>query len=256
MRSSTIGRREADSYSMGYPLGTTSLVSSMVSSRHRHRPSKLRHEVPRGSDDSNKVHDLFKFTRARLRDILYKNPTRPENARLTNDDFRRQMLSAIFGWHKEVEDLIRDEMSKHPAGSASRILLAKWLGEMDADIMAGSSANMTSSDWMLLALSGIGGHQSQHKFGRAYVQRLLESGDIHVAVTIMFGMGDHNDAIEAYISHKRYMEAFILTCVAFPGVWECQAAIIRKWGEWAVQRGQKQLAIRCFACTDEKSTEL
>jgi hypothetical protein len=71
----------------------------------------------------------------------------------------------------------------------------------------------------------------------------------------MFGMGDPNNAIEVYISHKRYMEALILTCLSAPSVWERQAAIIRKWGEWAVQHGQHQLAIRCFACTDQESTE-
>ncbi|OAA46175.1 WD40 repeat-like-containing domain protein [Metarhizium rileyi] len=253
LKSSTIGRKDLDTYSMGYSLPSTS-VPSMVSSRPRHRPSRLRHEVPRSPDD-NKVHDLFKFTRTRLSDIPYKHPMRADNSRLTNDDLRKQMLSTIFGWHKPVEDMIQDEMSRHPAGSASRILLAKWLGDMNADIMVGSSENMSSSDWMLLALSGIGGQQSQHKLGRAYVQRLLENGDVHVAVTIMLGMGDHNDAIEIYISHKRYMEALILTCVAFPSVWERQAAIIRKWGEWAVQHGQQQLAIRCFACTDQESTE-
>ncbi|KJZ80192.1 hypothetical protein HIM_00042 [Hirsutella minnesotensis 3608] len=253
LKSSTVGKREADTYSMGYSLGTTS-VSSLSSSRPRHRPSRLRHEVPRSPDD-NKVHDLFKFTRTRLSDIPYKHPMNPDNSRLTNDDLRRQMLSTIFGWQKDVEDLVRDEMTRHPAGSASRILLAKWLGNLDADILAGSSENMTSSDWMLLALSGIGSQQSQHKLGRAYVQKLLESGDVHVAVTIMLGMGDHNDAIEVYVSHKRYMEALLLTCISFPGVWERQAAIVRKWGEWAVQHGQQQLAIRCFACTDQESTE-
>lgn len=253
LKLSTVGRKDLDNYSMGYSIPSTS-VPSMTSSRSRHRPSRLRHEVPRSPDD-NKVHDLFKFTRTRLSDVPYKHPISAENSRLTNDDLRKQMLSTIFGWHRPVEDLIRDEMTRHPAGSASRILLAKWLGDMEADIMAGSSENMSSSDWMLLALSGIGGQQSQHKLGRAYVQRLLESGDVHVAVTIMLGMGDNNDAIEVYISHKRYMEALILTCVAFPSVWERQAAIIRKWGEWAVQHGQQQLAIRCFACTDQESNE-
>ncbi len=165
------------------------------------------------------------------------------------------MLSTIFGWHAEVEELVRDEMSRHPNGSSSRILLAKWLGDIETDAMAGSAKDMTSSDWMLFALSGIGSAAGQQKIGRVYVQRLLESGDIHVAVTIMLGMGDHNDAIEIYISHKRYMEALILTCLAFPSVWERQAAIIRKWGEWAVQHHQQQLAIRCFACTDQESTE-
>ncbi|KAI9158638.1 hypothetical protein HJFPF1_06636 [Paramyrothecium foliicola] len=253
LKSSTIGKREQDNYSMGYTIASTS-GPSMASSSRSHKPSRLRNEVPRSPDD-NKVHDLFKYTRTRLTDIPYKPPMNLDNTRLTNDDLRRQMLSTIFGWHKEIEDLIRDEMSRHPAGSASRILLAKWLGDIDSDIMAASSENMTSSDWMLLALSGIGGHASQHKLGRVYVQRLLESGDIHVAVTIMLGMGDHNDAIEVYVSHKRYMEALILTCVAFPSVWERQSSIIRKWGEWAIQHSQRQLAIRCFACTGQESTE-
>ncbi|KAF9771872.1 hypothetical protein IL306_010461 [Fusarium sp. DS 682] len=56
---------------------------------------------------------------------------------------------------------------------------------------------------MLLALSGIGGHASQQKLGQAFVQRLLGAGDVHAAVNIMPGMGDHNDAIEVYNSHKR-----------------------------------------------------
>ncbi|EXA39358.1 hypothetical protein FOVG_10940 [Fusarium oxysporum f. sp. pisi HDV247] len=259
IRSSTIGNsahgntRDLDTYSMGYSLGTTS-VPSMASSRSRRRPSRLRNEVPRSPDD-NKVHDLFKFTRARLSDIPYKHAMGANSARLTNDDLRRQMLNTIFGWNKEVEDLIRDEMSRHPQGSPSRILLAKWLGDIDPNIMNANFENMTSSDWMLLALSGIGGHTSQQKLGHTYVQRLLEAGDVHAAVTIMLGMGDHNDAIEVYISHKRYMEALILTCLSAPSVWERQAAIIRKWGEWAVQHGQQQLAIRCFACTDQESTE-
>ncbi|KAH7459971.1 hypothetical protein FOMA001_g19733 [Fusarium oxysporum f. sp. matthiolae] len=259
IRSSTIGNsahgntRDLDTYSMGCSLGTTS-VPSMVSSRSRRRPSRLRNEVPRSPDD-NKVHDLFKFTRACLSDIPYKHAMSANSARLTNDDLRRQMLNTIFGWNKEVEDLIRDEMSRHPQGSASRILLAKWLGDIDLNIMSANFENMTSSDWMLLALSGIGGHTSQQKLGHTYVQRLLEAGDVHTAVTIMLGMGDHNDAIEVYISHKRYMEALILTCLSAPSVWERQAAIIKKWGEWAVQHGQQQLATRCFACTDQESTE-
>ncbi|KAI1858588.1 hypothetical protein JX265_010681 [Neoarthrinium moseri] len=168
---------------------------------------------------------------------------------------RNEMMSIIFGWTKDMQDLVRDEMSRHPNGSASRILLARWLGDIDSDIMTASSENMTSSDWMLLALSGIGGQASQHKLGRAYIQRLLESGDLHAAATIMIGMGDYNDAIEIYVSHKRYMEALILLCLFFPNVWERQAQIIKKWGEFAVQHGQQQLAIRCFACTGQESTE-
>ncbi|KAH9907857.1 hypothetical protein F4778DRAFT_797947 [Xylariomycetidae sp. FL2044] len=237
-----------------YSIGSVSSASVTSSSRSRHRPSRLRNEVL-PSPDEVKVHDLFKFTRSRLHDIPYKRNPLADQSRLTNDDLRRQMLSIIFGWNQEVDYLIRDEMMRHPSGSPSRILLAKWLGDIDADVMSATSENMTSSDWMLLALSGIGGTASQHKLGRAYVQRLLETGDVHAAATIMIGMGDYNDAIEIYVSHKKYLEALILLCLFFPSVWERQTQIIKKWGEFAVQHGQQQLAIRCFACTGIESSE-
>ena len=233
---------DRDSYSV------SSLSSVSMTSSHnrpsRRRPSRLRNEVPRSPEES-RVMDLFKFTKARLSDVPYKRPPMADASRLTNDDLRRQMLSTIFGWTKDIEDLVRDEMSRHPVGSTNRILLSKWLGDVDADIMAASSQNMTSSDWMLLALSGIGGPQSsQQKLGRAYVQRLLESGDVHAATTIMIGMGDRTDAIEIYVSHKRYMEALLLACLSFPSVWERQSQIIKKWGDWAAQHSQRELAVR------------
>lgn len=64
---------------------------------------------------------------------------------------------------------------------------------------------MTSSDWMLLALSSIGGQSSTKKIGQAFVQRLLEKGDIHAAATILLGLGEQNDAVEVYFSHKHFM---------------------------------------------------
>ncbi|KAH8156690.1 hypothetical protein CIB48_g11557 [Xylaria polymorpha] len=237
-----------------YSISSVSSASIASSSRSRNRPSRLRNEVLPSPDES-RVHDLFKFTRSRLHDVPYKHTALGDQTRLTNDDLRRQMLSIIFGWNREMEDLVRDEMLRHPAGSPSRILLAKWLGDINADVMTATSENMTSSDWMLLALSGIGGHASQHNLGRAFVQRLLEHGDVHAAATIMIGMGDYNDAIEIYVSHKKYLEALVLLCLFFPGVWERQAAVIKKWGEFAVQHGQQGLAIRCFACTGVESTE-
>jgi hypothetical protein len=243
---------DKDAYSIS-SVSSASITSSTRSSRHR--PSRLRNEIPRSPDDS-KVNDLFKYTRSRLHDVPYNRPPLADHSRLTNEDLRRHMLSTIFGWNREIEDLVRDEMARHPSGTPSRILLAKWLGDIDTDIMTQAmSENMTSSDWMLLALSGIGGQASQHKLGRAYVQRLLENGDVHAAATIMIGMGDHNDAIEIYVSHKKYMEALILLCLFFPNVWERQSQIIKKWGEFAVLHGQQQLAIRCFSCTGAESTE-
>jgi hypothetical protein len=240
--------REPSVVSSRDSLSMSSLSSHNSSNRSKPRGSRLRQEVLRSPED-NKVIDLFKFTKSRLSDIPYRHPQVLDNSRLTNDDLRRQMLSTIFGWNGEAQELIEDEMNRHPMGSPNRLLLTKWLGDIDTDIMATSSESMTSSDWMLLALSGIGGHASQAKVARAYVQRLLEKGDVHTAATIMIGMGDQNDAIEIYVSHKRYMEALILTCHVFPGDWQRQAELVRKFGEWAVQHSQQQLAIRCFSCT-------
>ncbi|GAP88608.1 putative idc1 protein [Rosellinia necatrix] len=237
-----------------YSISSVSSASVTSSSRSRNRPSRLRNEVLPSPDES-RVHDLFRFTRSRLHDVPYKRTPLADQTRLTNDDLRRQMLNIIFGWNREMEDLVRDEMLRHPTRSASRILLAKWLGDIGADIMTTTSENMTSSDWMLLALSGMGGQPAQHSIGRAYVQRLLENGDIHAAVTIMIGMGDHNDAIEIYVSHKKFLEALVLLCLFFPSVWERQAAVIKKWGDFAVQHNQQGLAIRCFACTGIESSE-
>jgi hypothetical protein len=252
--SSLHSTREPSVVSSRDSLSLSSLSSHNSSNRSRRTGSRLRQEVLRSPDD-NKVIDLFKFTKSRLSDIPYRHPRVLDNSHLTNDDLRRQMLSTIFGWNGEAQELIQDEMSRHPAGSPNRLLLAKWLGDIDTDIMATSSESMTSSDWMLLALSGIGGHASQTKVARAYVQRLLEKGDVHTAATIMIGMGDQNDAIEIYVSHKRYMEALILTCHVFPADWQRQAELIRKWGEWAVQHSQQQLAIRCFSCTGSEPSE-
>lgn len=234
-------RLDRDSYSTS---SSTSMTSSHNRSRH-HRPSRLRNEVV-PSPEGTAVQDLFKFTRSRLTDVPYRKPyMSSDNSRLTNGDLRRQMLSAIFGWNREVEDLIRDEMSRHPVGSPCRILLSKWLGDIDADSLAASSQNMTMVDWMILALSGMG-EASQQQVGRAYIQRLLKSGDVHTAATIMISLGDHIDAIEIYYTHKYFMEALILACLFFPAVWERQESIVRKWGEWAVQHGQQQLAMRWY----------
>ncbi len=229
--------------------------SSQTSGRSRGRRSNLRQEVLRSPEEKIVV-DLFKFTKSRLSDIPYAHPQVLSHKNMTHDHLRRQMLNTIFGWNGEVDDLIRDEMCRHPIKAPERLLLLKWLGDIDTDIMTASlSESMTASDWMLLALSGIGGQTSQQKVARAYVQRLLEKGDVHTAATIMIAMGDQNDAIEIYVSHKRYMEALILTCMVYPADWGRQTQLLRKWGEWAVQHSQQQLAIRCFSCTGADATE-
>ncbi|KAI9761225.1 MAG: aldehyde dehydrogenase (NAD(P)(+)) ald5 [Chaenotheca gracillima] len=242
--SSMMSGRESASIGQSAP-------SVASSSRSRPRGSRLKQEVLRSPDEKQLHTDLFPFVRGRLSDVPYKNPQIRDIAALTASDLRRQMLSVVFGWEDDVEALIQDELRHHSPGSASAVLLSKWLGDVDADMMASmvGSQTMTSSDWMLLALSSMGGQNSTKKVGEAFVQRLLEKGDIHAAATILLGLGEQNDAVEVYVSHHLYMEAVLLACLVFPNDWQRQSELVRKWGTHAVQHAQQHLAIRCFSCT-------
>ncbi|KAF2145514.1 uncharacterized protein K452DRAFT_305520 [Aplosporella prunicola CBS 121167] len=225
------------------------------SSKHRSRPSGLRQEVLRSpAEDANQELDLFPFAKARLSDVPFRMPQ--PGAAKTPDDLRLQMLSVVFGWEGDIEGLVRDELSRHQPGSATGVLLSKWLGDNGADLMASmiGSESMTSSDWMLLALASIG-KDSQKKVGEAFVQRLLEKGDVHPAVAILLGLGEPNEAIEAYVTRKKYLEAIFLTCLHFPEDWQRISHLVRKWGEVAVTTGSPELAVRCFYCTSFESTE-
>jgi len=113
---------------------------------------------------------------------------------------------------------------------------------------------MTSSDWMLLALSSIE-KNSQKQVGEAFVQRLLEKGDIHPAVAILLSLGERDDAIEAYVSQKMLLEALLLTCLVYRNDWQRQCFLLRKWGEDAVTSGSAELAVRCFSCTSIETNE-
>ncbi|KAJ4311724.1 hypothetical protein N0V94_007810 [Neodidymelliopsis sp. IMI 364377] len=236
--------------SMSIRSGTSAAPSS------RYGSSALRKEVMRTPDESKHTQkmDLFPFTKARLVDVPFR-PTElgPER---TPNDLRQNLLRVVFGWENDIDELIRDELARHSPGSAAAVLLSKWLGDLGADFMASmvGSESMTSSDWMLLALSNMG-HGSQKKVGEAFVQRLLEKGDIHPAVAILLGLGEHNDAIEVYVSQKHYMEAVLLTCLIFPTDWQRQSFLVRKWGEAAVSKGKAELAVRCFSCMGLETTE-
>ena len=240
----------ASQASVSIRSGTSAAASS------RYGSSALRKEVMRSPDESKKTQkmDLFPFTKARLADVPFR-PTEMGPERTPND-LRRNLLKVVFGWENDIDELIRDELARHSPGSAAAVLLSKWLGDLGADFMASmvGSESMTSSDWMLLALSNMG-QGSQKKVGEAFVQRLLEKGDIHPAVAILLGLGEHNDAIEVYVSQKHYMEAVLLTCLIFPVDWQRQSHLVRKWGEAAVAKGKAELAVRCFSCMGLETTE-
>lgn len=221
--------------------------ASRVSSGRRSRGSRLRHEVVR-SPESSYV-DLFPRTRARLSTVVYKQRQLDQEG-LSPDELRKQMLEVVFGWDHDIEPLVRDELAHHEAGSTSAVLLSKWLGEVDEDSMATAmnSGSISSSDWMLLALTSMRG-QASKKMGQAMVQKLLQQGDFHTSATILLGLGDREDAVEVYVSRSFYMEAILLTCLLFPEDWHRQAHLVRRWGEFVVENSQQQLAIRCFSCT-------
>ena len=239
-----------------YSGGSSVFPSSSVASGRRSKGSRLRQEVLM-SPEPRPV-DLFPYTRARLSSVPYTHPQPVDQANLTADDLRKQMLKIVFGWNGDIEPLIREELSHHVPGSTSTVLLSKWLGEVDVDMMAAAvgSGNISSSDWMLLALSQMGGQASTSKLGQTFVQRLLQEGDVHTSATILLGLGDHSDAVEVYVSRNYYMEAILLTCLVFPTEWQRQAHLVRRWGEFVVENSQQQLAIRCFSCTGVDPPEL
>lgn len=98
--------------------------------------------------------------------------------------------------------LLISAVAHHEPGSANANLLSKWLGDVNLDSQMGTKT-MSDGDWMLLTLSSMGGQASQ--LGRAYVESLLQKGDVQTAATILLGIGDHRDAVEAFVSHNLYM---------------------------------------------------
>ncbi|KAI9818644.1 MAG: hypothetical protein M1826_001367 [Phylliscum demangeonii] len=187
----------------------------------------------------------------RLSDVPYRNPCVTVPAHATAAHLRRQMLSVVFGWDDDIESLLTSGVPGHAVGSAATVLLSKWMNNVDADMMAsmmGSDAT-NSSDWMLLALSALGGQASTRKTAQAFVQRLLQKGDVHGAATVLLGLGEPNDAVE--------VEAVLLTCLVFSSDRHRQSQLCRRWGEYAVKRGQQHLAIRWYVgCGGDRSRAL
>ncbi|THZ43714.1 hypothetical protein D6C90_04960 [Aureobasidium pullulans] len=256
-RASNVSHNEGTEFSFGLP-SIKPRESVSIRSTSSFRSSGLRKEILRSPDEAQQTSqmDLFPHTRARLRDVPFRTPHYGQVAR-TSDVLRQEMLSVVFGWNDDIESLVRDEsvMRQRP-GSASGVLLSKWLGEFGADTMAAmvGSENMTSSDWMLLALSSMG-PSSGKQVGQAFVQRLLAKGDIHPAVAVLLGFGEHDDAIEVYVSRGYHMEAVLLTCLTMPSDWQRQSYLVRKWGEALVMQGRPELAVRCFSCISIETSD-
>ncbi|KAE8375689.1 hypothetical protein BDV26DRAFT_9123 [Aspergillus bertholletiae] len=249
---STSGRETPQASGASYAYASSVSMSSVKSSR---AGSRLRNEIHPSPTD--KPMDLFPFTRERLNDVPYSRQQPLDESHLTPDDLRRQMLRVVFGWDNDIDGLIDDELSRHSPGSQSAILLAQWLGESDTDRMVSmlSAGSASTADWMLLAFSQMSGESQANKVGQAFVQKLLEIGDVHTAATILLGLGDKNDAIEVYVSQSYYMEAILMACLVTPTDWQRQSYLVRRWGEHVVSHSQQQLAIRCFMCSGVEPSE-
>ncbi|KAK6007572.1 hypothetical protein QM012_004386 [Aureobasidium pullulans] len=255
-RASEASYNEGTEFSFGLP-SIRPRESASTRSTSSFRSSTLRKEILRSPDEAQQTSqmDLFPYTQARLGDVPFRTPHYGQAPR-TSDLLRQEMLSVVFGWNDDIESLIRDELMRQRPGSAASVILSKWLGECGADTMAAmlGSENMTSSDWMLLALSSMG-PSSAKQVGQAFVQRLLAKGDIHPAVAVLLGFGEHDDAIEVYVSRGFYMEAVLLTCLTMSSNWQRQSYLVRKWGEASVMQGQPELAVRCFSCTSIETSD-
>lgn len=85
-----------------------SVSSAASATSARHGTSRLRQEILRSPDESKQtmMMDLFPFVKARLSDVQFRSP---EYQGLSVDDLRLQMLSIVFGWEDDIEDLIHDE---------------------------------------------------------------------------------------------------------------------------------------------------
>lgn len=229
----------------------TQTASSVASSGRRSGASRLRQEIHRSPDVNAQV-DLFPRSRARVNSLKYNESRTLNQEGLSPGDLRKQMLDVVFGWEQDIEALIRDEIAHHDVGSASAVLLSKWLGDVDPDLMAAAMSSGTNSslDWMLLALGSIGGSQgAMGKLGQRFVQKLIQQGDYHTSATILLSLGEEEEALDVYVSRRFYMEAILLTCLIFPENWQRQAQLVRRWGEFVMENSQQQLAIRCFTCT-------
>ena len=229
--------------------------ASPSSARSSRKPSRLKQEIIPSPHD-RPLDELFPYIRARLNDVPYR-PPRTDLTRMTPDDLRHQMLSTVFGWDEDIWELIRDELSRHPVDSKHAVFLSRWLDE-DPDFLnavLGATGPVSDTDWMILALATIDDQASAKKISQVFIEKMLSQGDIHAAVTVLLATGDKSDAIEVYVSRNQFLEAVLLTCLVTPNDWQRQSHLVRKWGEFVVEKSEQQLAIRCFSCTGVEPTE-
>ncbi|KAK6542789.1 hypothetical protein TWF694_006731 [Orbilia ellipsospora] len=194
--------------------------------------------------------ELFPNLKDKLAALTYRTPSNTDRVKY-DDERRKEMFSSVFGFEGDAEALIREEIAQHPARSLQSLMLRLWLQDLDANalnVLMGSDT-LVPSDWLFIALAAMGGQKSWQQSVRVFIMRLIQKGDVHNAVMCFLMIGERDQAIEHYISNKKYMEAVLLTALMYKE-WRRLSILVRKWGEHAAEHGEGSLAMRCFAVTE------
>ncbi|EWC45684.1 hypothetical protein DRE_05245 [Drechslerella stenobrocha 248] len=194
--------------------------------------------------------ELFPNLKDKLGTIAYKTPMNTDRPKY-DDERRKEMFSSVFGFEGDAESLIREEIAQHPARSLQSLMLRLWLQDLDANalnVLMGSET-LVASDWLFIALAAMGGQKSWQQTVRVFIMRLIQKGDVHTAVMCFLMIGERDQAIDHYVSNKKYMEAILLTALMYKE-WRKLSVLVRKWGEHAAENGESGLAMRCFAITE------
>ncbi|EPS35258.1 hypothetical protein H072_11571 [Dactylellina haptotyla CBS 200.50] len=194
--------------------------------------------------------ELFPNLKDKLAALTYRTPLSSDRPKY-DDEKRREMFSSVFGFEGDAEALIREEIAQHPARSVQSLMLRLWLHDLDANalnVLMGSET-LVPSDWLFIALAAMGGQKSWQQTVRLFIMRLIQQGDVHNAVMCFLMIGEREQAIEHYLSNKKYMEAVLLTALMYKE-WRRLSVLVRKWGEHAAEHGEGSLAMRCFAVTE------
>ena len=180
--------------------------------------------------------DLFPRTRRRVSAAAFTRSYVSHQFLPLPDKLRRELLSAEFGWDQDIEALIKDELDHLYHMSPCAVFLSKWLHlkqSVDNIEMVRKPYSTSHLDWMTFALDllnqGASRNEVADRLVQRLVQRLIHSHELHAAVTILLGLGDHEGALKIYASHGCNMEALLLTCLFFPGHWHWQRTLVGRW---------------------------
>jgi len=180
--------------------------------------------------------DLFPRTRRRVSAAAFTRSYVSHQFLPLPDKLRRELLSAEFGWDQDIEALIKDELDHLYHMSPCAVFLSKWLHlkqSVDNIEMVRKPYSTSHLDWMTFALDllnqGASRNEVADRLVQRLVQRLIHNHELHAAVTILLGLGDHEGALKIYASRGCNMEALLLTCLFFPDHWHWQRTLVGRW---------------------------